>query len=57
MNGDTEAMLDGLRDYVWSIKGKTNIDKTIQDYFDENGYDFSGDDEEDEDDWGDDEDW
>jgi hypothetical protein len=48
-------MLDGLRDYVWSIKGKTNIDKTIQDYFDENGYDFSGD--EDEDDWGDDEDW
>jgi mono/diheme cytochrome c family protein len=54
MNGDTEAMLEGLRDYIWSIKGKTNIDKTIQDYFDENGYDF-GDDEED-DDWGDD-DW
>jgi len=57
MNGDTESMLDGLRDYVWSIKGKTNIDKTIQDYFDENGYDFSEDDDEDEDDWGDDEDW
>jgi hypothetical protein len=56
MNGDMEAMLDGLRDYVWSIKGKTNIDKTIQDYFDENGYEF-GEDEEDEDDWGDDEDW
>ena len=55
MDGDTEAMLDGLRDYVWSIKGKTNIDKTIQDYFDENGYDF-GDDDEDEDDWGGD-DW
>lgn len=58
MNGDTEAMLDGLRDYMWSIKGKTNIDKTIQDYFDEHGYDFGGDDEDDEDDddWGDD-DW
>ena len=57
MNGDTEAMLDGLRDYVWSIKGKTNIDKTIQDYFDENGYEFSGDEDEDEDEWGDDDDW
>ena len=58
MNGDTEAMLDGLRDYMWSIKGKTNIDKTIRDYFDEHGYDFGGDDEDDEDDddWGDD-DW
>ena len=56
MNGDMEAMLDGLRDYVWSIKGKTNIDKTIQDYFYENGYEF-GEDEEDEDDWGDNEDW
>jgi cbb3-type cytochrome oxidase cytochrome c subunit len=57
INGDTEAMLDGLRDYVWSIKGKTNIDKTIQDYFDKNGYEFGDDDDDDDDDWGDDEDW
>jgi len=40
---------------MWKIKGNTNIDAIIKDYFDENGYDFGGD--EDEDDWGDDEDW
>ena len=65
LGGDTTAMLDGLRDYLWSIKGKSNIDDIIKSYFDENGYDFDsagedseGDDEwEDEDDWGDDEDW
>jgi hypothetical protein len=49
-------MLNGLRDYMWNIKGETNIDATIKDYFDENGYDFESADD-DEDDWGDDEDW
>jgi len=44
-------MLDGLRDYVWAIQGKTNIDKLIQNYFDENGYEFSDEDDEDEEDW------
>ena len=59
LGGDTTAMLNGLRDYMWNINGKTNIDATIKDYFDENGYDFEGavDDFDDEDDWGDDEDW
>ena len=51
LNGDHEAMLDGLRDYVWAIQGKTNIDKLIQNYFDENGYEFSDEDDEDEEDW------
>ena len=49
LNGDEELMLQGLRDYVYSIKGKTDITKEIQDYFKKNGYDFEVD--EDEDDW------
>jgi len=69
LNGDTTAMLDGLRDYLWDIKGKTNIDALIKAYFAENGYDFDSDggsdfddeddDWDDEDDWGDedDDDW
>ena len=68
LGGDTTRMLDGLRDYIWNIKGSTDIDAIIKDYFDKNGYDFDsnnedeydedddwGDDE--DDDWGDDEDW
>ena len=60
LEGDTTRMLNGLRDYLWNIKGSTDIDALIKDYFDKNGYDFSSseDDEydDDEDDWGDDED-
>ena len=44
--------IEGLRDYMWNIKGKVDISEEVKAYFDENGYDFS----EDEDDW-DDEDW
>ena len=54
LKGNQEAMLEGLRDYMWNIKGKVDISEEIKAYFDENGYDFS--DGEDEDDW-DDEDW
>ena len=66
LGGDSTAMLDGLRDYLWNIKGSTNIDGLIKAYFDEHGYDFdsiSEDDYEeeegwdDEDDWGEDDDW
>ena len=60
LNGDTTAMLDGLRDYLWNIKGKTNIDDLIKAYFDENGYDLDSDDDDygdDDDGWGDDDDW
>ena len=51
-------MLEGLRDYMWNIKGKADISDEVKDYFDENGYDFSdGNDEDDEDDDWDDDDW
>ena len=60
LDGDTTAMLDGLRDYLWDIKGPANIDALIKAYFAENGYDFdnagSGDYDDEDDDWGDDED-
>ena len=66
LDGDTLAMLEGLRDYLWNINGSTNIDNIIKAYFDEHGYDFdsASDDEyeddgdwDDEDDWDDDDDW
>ena len=71
LKGDTIAMLDGLRDYLWNIEGDKNIDDLIKAYFAENGYDFDNQDAEDyddeddgwededgeDDDWGDDEDW
>ena len=67
LEGDTTRMLNGLRDYLWNIKGSTNIDALIKDYFNKNGYDFNSnkdddydeddDWDDDEDDWDDDEDW
>ena len=68
LGGDTTRMLDGLRDYIWNIKGSTDIDAIIKDYFDKNGYDFDSNNEdeydedddwgdEEDDDWDDDEDW
>tara|TARA_B100000886_G_scaffold334555_1_gene290235 strand:+ start:250 stop:3267 length:3018 start_codon:yes stop_codon:yes gene_type:complete len=71
LKGDTVAMLDGLRDYLWNIEGDKNIDDLIKAYFAENGYDFDNENEGDyededdgwededgeDDDWGDDEDW
>ncbi len=55
MKGDRKEMLEGLRDYNFSIPGKKDISKEIKAFFDKNGYDF-GEEEEDEDDW-DDDDW
>ena len=61
LEGDSTAMLDGLRDYLWNIKGSTNIDGLIKAYFDEHGYDFDSpgeDDYDEDDDWDDeDDDW
>ena len=68
LDGDTLAMLEGLRDYLWNINGSTNIDNIIKAYFDEHGYDFDsasddeyeddGDwDDEDDGDWDDEDDW
>ena len=54
LSGDQDAMLEGLRDYLWTIDGKVDISQEVKDYFEENGYDFS--DIDDEDEW-DDEDW
>ena len=48
-NGDETLMLEGLRDYTFSIKGKADISQLVKDYFKENGYDFGV--EEDDDDW------
>ena len=50
LDGDNELMLQGLRDYVYSIKGKIDISTEIQNYFKNNGYDFE-EEEEDDDDW------
>ena len=54
--GDQDAMLDGIRDYLWDIKGPTDISDIVRDYFDKNGYDFDSSDDDDDDDW-DDDDW
>ena len=44
-------MLAGLRDYVYSIKGKTDITPEIQNYFKKNGYDFEIEEDEEDEDW------
>ena len=54
LDGDREKMLEALRDYTYSIKGQKDISDIIRDYFKANGYDFEG---EDEDDDFEDEDW
>ncbi len=52
LQGDHDAMLEGLRDRIFHIKGKSDITHEVKAYFKEHGYDFGGDDEEEEDeDW------
>ena len=47
-----QIMLEGLRDYLFSIKGKSDISDIIRDYYKENGYKFNEEEEEeDDDDW------
>ena len=50
LDGVKEAMLRGLRDYIYSIRGKVDISSEIESYFKKNGYDFE-EEEEDDDDW------
>ena len=50
LGGDHNLMLEGLRDYIYSIQGKTDIDKEVKEYFRKNGFDFNSEEEED-DDW------
>ena len=45
-------MLQGITDYVFNIKGKTDISDIVKEYFKVNGYKFDSIDEE-EDDWDD----
>ena len=51
VGGDRETMLEGLRDYIYSIKGKTDITNEIQQYFKKNGYKFEFDEEDEDEDW------
>ena len=51
LEGNNELMLQGLRDYVYSIKGKIDISSEIENYFKNNGYDFEEEEEEEDDDW------
>jgi cbb3-type cytochrome oxidase cytochrome c subunit len=52
LKGDHDAMLKGLADKIYNIKGKSDISKEVKAYFKENGYDFGGDEEdEDDEDW------
>jgi len=51
LQGNHDAMLDGLRDRIYSIKGKSDISKEVKAYFKENGYDFGGDKEDEDEDW------
>ena len=55
IGGDSEAMLKGLTDYVYSINGQIDITNLVKEYFKVNGYDFETEGEDDEDEW--DEDW
>ena len=57
LNGDKEMMLEGLKDYLYTIPGKLDITKEVKAYFSKNGYGFmKPEEEEDDDDW-DDDDW
>ncbi|MEE9165852.1 MAG: c-type cytochrome [Candidatus Neomarinimicrobiota bacterium] len=52
--GDRTAMVNGLRDYLYTLSGKSDITAEIMDYFDANGYEFFEPEVEEEDIW---EDW
>ena len=53
LDGDREEMLEAIRDYIYTIKGKKDISKLVKEYFKINGYEF---DSEEDDDF-DDEEW
>jgi len=51
LGGDEDLMLEGLRDYIYSIKGKVDISSEVKKYFKENGYEFDSEDEDEDEDW------
>ena len=55
LDGDTTAMLEGIRDFIWAMKGQKDISNIVKQYFDENGYNFGEEESDEEDEWDDDE--
>ena len=51
LGGDRNAMLESLRDYMYSIEGEKDISSIIKEYFEINGYNFEEEEEEEDDDW------
>ena len=54
LGGDRQAMLEGLRDYIYTIEGSSDITKLIEEYFKINGYEFDSEEEDedfDDDEW------
>ena len=49
LNGDREALLESMRDYIYTIEGEKNISSIIKEYFRINGYNFDLDSNDDED--------
>ena len=45
LNADRNKMLEGLRDYILTIDGEIDIDNIIKEYFNNNGYDFDSEEE------------
>ena len=54
MDGDSTRLYQGLVDFLWGLKGKSNVSSIVKTHLDSEGYVFII--EDDEDDWGDD-DW
>ena len=54
LDGNRQAMLEGLTDYIYSIEGPKDISTLVKEYFKINGYEFDTDEEEDD---FEDEDW
>ena len=53
INGNVNNMLEGLTDYLYNIKGQSDISKIVKEYFKTNGYNFESQEEDDDDDWDD----
>ena len=51
LGGDRNAMLESLRDYMYSIEGEKDISSIIKEYFEINGYNFEEEEDEEDDDW------
>ena len=48
INGDTNIMLESIRDDIFMIEGEEDISNFVKEYFKINGYDFNSQEEEEE---------